>query len=81
MSSAPLPPGHAAFAMLRLGRLVAAELVGEALDPDADLTKADRLALAALALAVDIEVSRRAGVELMANAREKLADALAGVMP
>ncbi len=67
--------------MLRLGRLVAAELVGEALDPDADLTKADRLALAALALAVDIEVSRRAGVELMANAREKLADALAGVMP
>ncbi len=71
--------GHEAFATLQLGRLVAAELAGEAIDPEADLTMADRLALATLALAVDLEVSRRAGVEPIAEAREILAGALARI--
>ena len=79
MSGAMLPAGHGAFATLQLGRRVAAELAGEAIDPEADLTMADRLALATLALAVDLEVSCRAGVEPIAEARETLAGALARI--
>ena len=56
------PPGSDQVASLRLGRRVAAELAHEATDPTAVLTMADRLALATLALAVEIEASRRAGV-------------------
>ena len=74
-----LPAGHGTFATLQLGRRVAAELAGEAIDAEADLTMADRLALATLALAVDLEVSRRAGVEPIAEAREILASALARI--
>ena len=73
------PSPHDRVAMLRTGRLMAAELAGEAVDPAADLTMADRLALAALALAVDPEASRRAGVEPVAEAREVLAGALARI--
>ena len=74
----PFP--HDRVAMLRAGRLVAAELAGEAVDPEATLTMADRLALATLALAVDLEASLRAGVEpCTTKAREWLADALAEV--
>lgn len=79
MRSATLPPGHAGFVALQLGRRVAAELAGDAVDPAADITMADRIALAALALAVDIEVSARAGVEPIAGAREALAGALARI--
>jgi hypothetical protein len=71
------PTPHERVAMLQAGRLVAAELAGEAIDPEAVLTMADRLALATLALAVDLEASRRAGVEPVAEAREVLAGALA----
>ena len=49
--------------VLRLGRRIAAELAGQACDPDADMSMADRFALATLSLAVDEEASRRAGVE------------------
>ena len=70
------PSPNDRVAMLRAGRLVAAELAGEAIDPEAVLTMSDRLALAALALAVDLEASRRAGVEPVAEAREVLAGAL-----
>ena len=73
-----LPP-HDRVAMLRAGRLVAAELAGEAIDPLATLTMADRLALATLALAVDLEASRRAGVQPCPNARDMLAGALAEI--
>ena len=73
------PAPHDRATMLRAGRLVAAELAGEAMDPEATLTMADRLALASLALAVDSEVSRRAEVEPVAGAREMLADALAEI--
>ena len=67
---------HDRASVLRFGRQVAAELAGEALDAAADLTMADRLALCSIALAVDLEMSRRAGVEPVAGAREMLADAL-----
>ena len=73
------PSPHNRVAMLRAGRRVAAELAGEAVDPEADLTMADRLALATLALAVDLEASRRAGVEPVPKAREVLAGALARI--
>ena len=73
------PSPHDRVAMLRAGRLVAAELAGEAIDPEAVLTMADRLALATLALAVDLEVSARAGVEPCPNARDMLAAALAEI--
>ena len=75
MSAAP----HDRVAILRAGRLVATELAGEAIDPEAVLTMADRLALATLALAVDLEASRRAGVEPVPEAREVLAGALARI--
>ncbi|MGI4941000.1 MAG: hypothetical protein ACRYHQ_10645 [Janthinobacterium lividum] len=54
---------HDHAAVLHKGRRIAAELAGEACDPGSDLTMVDRLALATLSLAVDIEASRRAGVE------------------
>jgi hypothetical protein len=64
--------------MLRAGRLIAAELAGEAIDLEAVLTMADRLALATLSLAIDLEVSARAGVEpCTITARAWLADELA----
>ena len=62
--------------VLEVSRRIAAELAAEALDPDAGLTLADRIALAALALAVDIKASQRAGVEPVAGARDALADRL-----
>ncbi len=64
MIATAAPAGHPAFDVLRVGRRLAAELAGEAIDPATALTMADRLALAtlALALAVDVEASRRAGV-------------------
>ena len=70
---------HDRAAMLQLGRRVAGELAGEAIDPETALTMADRLALATLALAVDLEVSARAGVEPVAEARDVLAEALARI--
>ena len=73
------PASHDRAAMLRAGRLVAAELAGKAIDPNAVLTMADRIALATLALAVDLEVSTRAGVEPCANAHDMLANALAEI--
>ena len=73
------PSPHDRVAMLRAGRLVAAELAGEAVDRAADLTMADRLALATLALAIDLEVSARAGVDPCPNARDMLAGALAEI--
>ena len=79
MRGATLPDGHDRASVLQIGRRVAAELAHEAVDPAADLTMADRLALATLALAVDIEVSARVGVEPVAEAREVLADTLARI--
>ena len=79
MRGATLPAGHDRASVLQVGRRVAAELAGEAVDPAADLTMADRLALATLALAVDLKVSRRAGLEPMAGARVMLAAALAEI--
>ena len=71
------PSPHDRVAMLRAGRLVAAELAGEAIDPEAVLTMADRLALATMSLAIDLEVSTRAGVEpCTTKARAWLADEL-----
>ncbi len=76
--TAPVAAGRPAFDVLRLGRRLAAELAGDAVDPAAALTMTDRLALATLALAVDIEASRRAGVEpLDHEVRPMLAAALA----
>ncbi len=63
MSAAVLLAGHRRFEVLQLGRSVAAQLAGEAVDPTASLTIADRYALAALALAVEAEASRRADVD------------------
>ena len=76
--TAPVAAGRPAFDVLRLGRRLAAELAGEAIGPATDLTIADRLALATLALAVDVETSRRAGVApLDHEVRPMLAAALA----
>ena len=79
MRGATLPDGHDRASVLQVGRRIAAELAHEAVDPTADLTMADRLALATLALAVDLEASRRAGVEPVPEAREVLAGALAHI--
>lgn len=79
MKPATLLTAHGRASVLQLGRRVAAELAGEAIDPAADRTMADRLALATLALAVDLEASRRAGVEPVAEACEVLAGALARI--
>ncbi len=73
------PAPHDRAAMLQAGRRVASDLAAEGVDPAADLTMADRLALATLALAVDLEVSARAGVEPCPNARDMLAAALAEI--
>ena len=71
---------HDLALVLQHGRRVSAELAVEAIDPDADLTMADRLALCSIALAVDIEASRRAGVEPLTDLnREMLAAALAEI--
>ncbi len=79
MSSA-VATGRPAFDVLRVGRRIAAELSSEAVDPAAALTMTDRLALAALSLAVDVEVSRCAGVEpCTAQARARLAHELASI--
>ena len=70
--------GRPAFDVLRVGRRIAAELASEAVDPAAALTMTDRLALAALSLSVDVEVSRCAGVApLDHEVRPMLAAALA----
>ena len=75
---AAIASGRPAFDLLRLGRRVAAELAREAINPAAALAMADRLALATLALAVDVEASRRAGVALLDHeVRPMLAAALA----
>ncbi len=64
-------------AALWSGRRVVAELVHEATDPTAVLAMSDRLSLATLALAVEVEVSRRAGVASQdAELRSTLATAL-----
>ena len=71
---------HDRAAVLHKGRRIAAELAGEACDAGSDLTMADRLALAALSLSVDIEASRRAGVEpCTAQAHAWLAEGLAEI--
>ena len=80
MIATAAPAGHPAFDVLRLGRRVAAELAREAVNPAATLTMADRLALATLALAVDVEASRRAGVApLDHEVQPMLAAALADI--
>ena len=73
------PTNHERATMLQAGRRVASDLAAEGLNPAAGLTMADRLALCALALAVDLEASRRAGVEPCPHARDLLAGALAEV--
>ena len=65
MSAAVLPAGHHRLEVLQIGRRVAAELAGEAVDPSSALSMVDRYALATLAIAVDAEASRRAGAEPM----------------
>ncbi len=71
---------HDRAAVLQKGRRVAAELAGEACDPASPLRMVDRLALATLSLAVDIEASRLAGVEpLTVEVRAGLAEALARI--
>ena len=77
--SAPVLTGHDRASLLRFGRHVAAELVGGALDASADLATTDRHFLATLASAVDLEVSRRAGVAPAVDARKGLAEAPAGI--
>ena len=62
---AVLPIGHDRFAVLALGRRIAAELACEAVDPASALPMVDRFALATLALAVEAETARRADVEPM----------------
>ena len=57
--------GREAFDVLQLGRRVAAELAGEAVDSASNLTMADRYALATLAHAVEAEAARRTDVEPM----------------
>ena len=80
MRLAVLPAGHHRFEVLRLGRRVAAELSGEAIDPASALSMADRMALVTLAIAVDTEASRLAGVEPMtAQALPTLAEALTAI--
>ena len=75
---AVLPVGHDRFAVLALGRRIAAELAAEMLDLKAPLTMADRLALATLSLAVEAEAAGRAGAEpLTAEVIPVLAAALA----
>ena len=63
MKPAPVSRGPDQAAVLQLGRQVAADLVRQAVDPAAALSMVDRFALATLALAVEVETSRRAGVE------------------
>ena len=71
---------HDRAAVLHKGRRIAAELAGEACNPGSDLTMVDRLALAALSLAVDIEASLRAGVApCTIQARAGLAEGLAEI--
>ncbi len=71
---------HDRAAVLQKGCRIAAELAGEACDPASPLHWVDRLALATLALAVDVEASRLAGVEpLTSEALAQLADALARI--
>ena len=65
MSAAVLPAGHHRIEVLQIGRRVAAELAGEAVDPSSTLSMADRYALATLALAVEAEAARRTDVEPM----------------
>ena len=73
-------PAHDRAAVLQKGRRIARDLAAEACDPASPLRMVDRLALAARALAVDVEASRLAGVEpLTAEARAQLADALARI--
>ena len=80
MKPAPVTRGPDQAAVLELGRRIAADLAREAVDPAAALTMADRLALATLALAVEVETSRRAGVEpLDHEVRPALAAALADI--
>lgn len=63
MSGATLLLAHNRAAILQKGRRIADELAGEARDPSNDLTMAERIALAALSLAIDLEVARRAEIE------------------
>ena len=71
---------HDRAAVLAKGRRIAAGLAAEARDPASPLRWVDRLALATLALAVDVEASRLVGVEpLTAEARAQLAEALARI--
>lgn len=65
MSTAVLPASHHRLEVLQVGRRVAAELAGEAVDPSSTLSMADRYALATLALAVEAEAARRTDVEPM----------------
>ena len=62
MSAAVLPAGHRRFEVLQLSRRVAAQLAGEAVDPDSRLAMVDRYALATLALSVEAEAARRVDV-------------------
>ncbi len=79
MSRAPAA-AHDRAAVLQKGRRIAAELAREACDPASPLHWVDRLALATLSLAVNVEASRLAGVQpLTAEARAHLADALARI--
>ena len=79
MSRAVLTP-HDRASVLIVGRRIAADLATRALDPASGLRMADRVALAALVMAVDIEACRQAGVEPpTAELRAALSAALADV--
>ncbi len=66
--------------ILLVGRRIAADLAGEACNPVSALPMADRMALAAMALAVEAEAAERAGVDPMtAETLPVLAAALARI--
>ncbi len=69
-------------AVVRLARGAADELLRQASDPAADLTRAERRALVMIASAVDAEVMRRAGLEPRSAEAQAIIDrALATVLP
>ena len=71
---------HGRAAVLARGRRIAHDLLAECSDPASPLCVADRRELARQALAIDLAMSRLAGVEpLTAEARAQLAAALARI--
>ena len=78
MSAATLP-AHDRAAIEAKGRRIAAALTTAALDPETRLPMADRMALAALALAVEVEIAHRTGAIPPAAHLPQLAATLSAV--